>query len=189
MSNDEKKYLISKVGTVFNKVKWLLFIPYFVELLKSSKDYKNDLLALFTYQKYFDCELHNNKIVVIYEPDKREARLNSNLDVLFKNYEFTNAGTFREPKRKFTFDCSEELIDIFKRGEYSKMYSSNTLSDYKKAITDIKYMDSDGNYLFPNTKSYYILTKDKEYQQILESELDLAKGTLDNIELESKINE
>jgi hypothetical protein len=80
-------------------------------------------------------------------------------------------------------------MNIFKIGKYSKMYSSNTLSEYKRLNTNIKYMDSNGAYVFPNMKSYYILSKDKTYQKIIEDVLDLLNGTLDNIELESIYDE
>lgn len=189
MSDDEKKYLESKVGTFFNKVKWLLFIPYFIESLKKDFKYKDNVQAMLTYQKYLECELIGNKLSIIYEPDKREAGIKSNLDILFSDYEYINAGTFKIPKRKFEYTISDDVMNIFKIGKYSKMYSSNTLSEYKRLNTNIKYMDSNGAYVFPNMKSYYILSKDKTYQKIIEDVLDLPNGTLDNIELESIYDE
>ena len=156
-----------------DKVKYYLFLP-------QMRSYKCDELAeLMTYSNNSVFEADGECIVI--ETSSSLMRYKS----LFENYEWLYSISNHPDKLD---RCIIKLLPIdlraydqFLKGNYSKMYENahTLMKPYTMTGTDLSRMRA--------TRIIKVLTKAKDYQEFLEEHLNLSGGTLNNVELDSKI--
>ena len=156
-----------------DKVKYYLFIP-------QMRSYKCDELeSLFS--KGADSLFEADGEHIVIETSSSFMRYKS----LLENYEWLESISNHPDKldrcvlRILPIDL--RAYDEFLKGNYSKMYENphQLMKPYTTSGDDLSRMRA--------TRIIKVLSKAKDYQEFLEEYLNLSKGTLNNIELDSKI--